>query len=191
MKKIVDTINQLPKWYGIGVIIIYSILCAELFSIINNIVLSSNDFTNNNIFVVLSRISYGITVLSQIIVWIIAAFLFHLMALLFNGKSQFKRFLFISSYPYIIPATVILIGIFLLDNVRISETKEIVNFLANNSSFKLVINLINYSFIIYYIFVSILIHYIYKIKYVYAILSVVIPIASIWIMAQLFGWVLY
>jgi len=190
MKKIISIINQLPKWYGIGVMIIYSILCAELFSTINRITIFNNDLANKNIFIVISRISYGITILSQIIIWIIAAFLFHLMALLFNGKSQLNKFLYVSTYSYIIPAIVILIGIFLIDGTPISETKDAANFLINNSSINLVMNLINYSFILYYILIAILIHYIYKIKYIYSILSVVIPVVSIWAIAQLSGWLL-
>jgi len=189
MRKFVNIINQLPKWYGIGIVLLYSLLIAEFYSIVIHLTVN-NDLIKNNLFIAFSRISYGVTVLSGIVIWLISNFLFHLTALLFNGHAQFKRFLISSSYLYIIPAIMILIGIFLLDGIHINNTVHAVEELMNNPSFKLAINLINISFIPYYAIVGIFIYYIYKIKLLYAILSVVIPIASIWGITLIVTWLL-
>jgi len=185
MKSIINNLEKVSKWYAIGLVILYSLLIAEFFSTINDLV-PINSAIDNKIITVILRISYIVTILSGIIVWIVSAFIFHLTALLFNGRSQFKRFLFVSSYPYIIMSIVIIAGIFLLDGVQISETEDAINVIANNTSFKLAINLLNLSTIPYYLMIVILIHYIYQIKYLYALLSVVIPIASIWGITELF-----
>jgi hypothetical protein len=145
-----------------------------------------SDYFTNEIFISISRINYALTVLSGIVVWIISTFLFHLTALLFNGHSPFNRFLFISSYFYLIPAIVIVICIFILEDVQITNIENVMIELMNNRSFKLSVHLINYSFIPYYAMIIILIHYIYQVKYIYALLSVVIPVGSMWVIAEMF-----
>jgi hypothetical protein len=126
------------------------------------------------------------TILFGIVVWIITNFLFHLTALLFNGQSTFNRFLFMATYPYIIPAIMVLVGIFTLDGLKVPNTEEALIFLMNNHTFRLAMNLISYSFVPYYLMLVILIHHVYQIKYVYAILSIVIPVVSIWLSTTLF-----
>ena len=183
MKEIISKILQLSKWYGIGTVIIYSLLIAEYFSTVNQLFLYSE---SNNIFIIISRISYIVIILFGVIVWIVSTFLFHLTALLFDGKSSFERLLFVSSYPYIIPATMILVGIFLLDGIQVPNSEDAVAFLIDNKIFKLTAILINYSFIPYYLIISLLIRYIHQIKYLYALLSVIIPVLSIWLITELF-----
>jgi hypothetical protein len=73
-----------------------------------------------------------------------------------------------------------------LDGLEISQTEDIAFFLANQPKFKLAVNLINYSFIPYYLIVAFFIRHIYRIKYIHAILSVAIPMVSIWAIAELF-----
>jgi hypothetical protein len=72
-----------------------------------------------------------------------------------------------------------------LDGVHIPDTKNVINVLKNNLSFKLAVNLVNFSFIPYYVIMSLLIHYIYQIKYIYAVLSVAIPVVSIWLISEI------
>jgi hypothetical protein len=87
MKKTVNLVMQLPKWYGIGIMLIYSILLAEFSSTL--IHLMPVDESWNSIFKIFTRINYGITILSGFVVWLITALLFHLTALLFNGHAAF------------------------------------------------------------------------------------------------------
>jgi hypothetical protein len=189
MKKLITNLEHLSKWYGTGIILLYSLLMAEFFSTVNHLFLVNNDLNSNSLFTIFSRINYSVTILSGIVVWIISMFIFHLTALLFNGKSSFKRFLYISSYPYIIPLCMILSGILLLDSSQIAKTEDVANSLVGNSSFQLAMNLINYSFIPYYLIIILMIHYVYQIKYLYAFLSVAIPIFSIWGIVELFKFI--
>jgi hypothetical protein len=55
-----------------------------------------------------------------------------------------------------------------------------------NSTVQLAINLLKYSVAPYYLIVAVFIRYIYQIKYLYAILSVVIPVIGIWLITELF-----
>ena len=185
MREIIAKILQVPKWYGIGVILLYSLLVAEFFSSINKLFIQT-ELVNNDILIIFSRISYVVMILSGVIVWIISTFLFHLTALLFDGKSSFGRFLFVSSYPYLIPVIMIFVGLFLLDEIQIPNSEDTMAFLKDNQTFKLSTTLINYSFIPYYLIIVVLIRYIHQIKYIYALLSVIIPVLSIWLITMLF-----
>ena len=126
------------------------------------------------------------TILFGIIVWAVMTFLFHLTALLFDGQAQFKRFLYISAYPYIVPAIMVFAGILLLDGIQIANTEDAAAELVNNASFKLAMNLINLSFIPYYMMIAVLIRYVYNIHFWKAVASVVIPIVSVWGITELF-----
>lgn len=55
------------------------------------------------------QLNYGLTIVSSIIVWILICLLFHLMALLFDGKTTFGSFLIVAAYPYFIPAVILLL----------------------------------------------------------------------------------
>jgi hypothetical protein len=143
----------------------------------------------NKVFEILTKINYGIIILSGFIVWLIMSLLFHLTALMFNGYASFGQIAYGTSYLYIIPSIMILIGIFLLDNIQISNTEDAMNVLLNSSSFKLTMNLINYSMVPYYLTVGFFIRHIYGIKYVYAFLSVIIPIVAIWLISELFKFI--
>jgi hypothetical protein len=187
MKKMIRLAIQLPKWYGVGIVFVYGLLLAEFVSSVNHLI--PIDETWSNIFEIMARISYWVTILSGVVVWLIMALLFHLTALLFNGQASFGHIARASSYPFIIPAVMILAGVFLLDGIDIPQTEEVINILPNHPRFKLAMGLINYSFIPYYLAVAVFIRYIYQIKYPFAILSVAIPVVSIWAITELFKWI--
>jgi hypothetical protein len=184
MKKVISLIVQLPKWYGAGVALVYSLLLAEFTSALNHLI--PIDEALNNIFEIMMRISYWATILSGIAVWLIMALLFHLTALLFNGHAAFDRVTRATSYPFIIPVMMILAGIVLLDGLEIPQAEDITTALANHPRFRLAMNLINYSFVPYYLIVAVFIRHIYQIKYLYAVLSIAIPVVSIWAITELF-----
>jgi hypothetical protein len=142
MNKFINYLSKLSKWYAIGIVLLYSLLIAELFSTIQSLSIV-NSLADNYLYVIFSRIGYVLAILSGVIVWIVSSFIFHLTALLFNGHSSFQRFLYVSPHSYIVPSIMILVAIFLLDNVQISNTEDALNALLNNSSFKLSMNLIN------------------------------------------------
>ena len=114
--------------------------------------------------------------------------LFHLTALLFDGQGKFGRLLMASSYPYIFSAYMILMGIFVLNGVETPNVpmgEEFTAALLKDPTFKLAMNLMNYSFVPCYLLIVIQIRYIYQIKYLYALLSVLVPVASVWMITEL------
>ena len=73
-----------------------------------------------------------------------------------------------------------------MDDIEVPQIEDITTFLMNQPKFKLAVNLINYSFWPYYLIVTVFIRHIYQIKYIYAALSVAIPVVSIWAITELF-----
>ena len=185
MKEIFVKLGNMPKWYGVGVVLLYSILLAEFFSALNTFI--QYDDSLNKIIELLLKVNYFATVAAGIVVWIILSLLFHLTVLLFDGYSSFTRFLYSSSYFYLIPGICILVAILILNHIPIESTSpDAIAMLQEHSSFKLAMALVNYSFIPYYLLCMILIHHLYKVRLRYAIASVVIPILSVWAITKLF-----
>jgi len=187
MKKIVSIIENLPILYGIGVILIYGLSLAEFSLAIMHLFPFENIFINT--FRIILGVSYVVNILWGFIIWVIYTLLFHLAAILLGGHATFKRTLFATSYPYIIPACMLFVGILLLDNVpqlNIGITEELLN---QNSTILLIKNLISYSFIFYYLSVVVLVRHIYKINYIKSLATVFIPVLFIWLITQLFRWI--
>lgn len=88
------------------------------------------------------------------------------------------------SYPYILPALIILLVIMLLDGIEIAQTDDVMKALQADNRFQQIVCLVNYSFIPYYVVVSCIIHYLYNLKWL--VLSVVIPVVSIYAVTELF-----
>lgn len=187
MEKLFIKLESLSKWYGIGVILIYSLLLAEFFSVLNNFVFTDDSL--NRIVSLLLRVNYVVTVAAGMVVWIIMSLLFHLMALLFNGYAPFSRFLYASAYFYLIPAVFILAAILILEPLISGAAGSDISSLQDNPTFKLSMLLVNYSFIPYYLLCIALIYYLYKVRLWYAAASVVIPIFSIWAVSRLFSFI--
>ena len=182
MKKLIVILEQIPQWYGCGIILLYSLLLAEFLSALHDLTPYNNDL--GGFLDVYYKINYISTIVSSIIIWIIMSLLFHLTTLLFNGCALFARFFYISSYFYLIPTTFIIIAIIVIGQIDISSSDLTV--LQNHPSFKLAMILVNYSYIPYYLLCMILIHHLYKVRLRYAIASVVIPILSVWAITKLF-----
>ncbi|MDR1372318.1 MAG: hypothetical protein LBJ17_04220 [Dysgonamonadaceae bacterium] len=186
MKKVINTLEQIPKWYALGIAVLYGFLFAEYFSTVSHLI-SPVGLENSGFYDVLIKIMYFVTAISGIVVWIVSTFFFHLTAVLFKGKARFKHFLKVSAYPYIVPAIIILIVILVLDRTQITNVtvENAATVLADNQQLKLATLLVNLSFVPYYAMIAILIHYIHGIKWLYAALSVIIPAGSAWAITQL------
>ena len=188
MKLFILNIERLPKWYGVSIVLIYGILFAEYTSTIARLLIIDESLIIFH--AAFLKINYFVVFLTSIILWLIITFLFHITALLFNGNSSFGRFLRISSYLCIIQTIILSISIFILDGMQNFSIENLTQEMLNNPLIQLAKYLMNSSFILCYLITAIFIHYIYKIKLVYGILSVVIPVASIWVASQLFTWLL-
>ena len=185
MKILFEAFVKLPKWYGIIIVLAYSALVAEYMLTLNEqFMFRSIEITG--VIKTFMQISFFVTILSGIVVWIVLCLLFHLTALLFNGKAVFGRFLIVSSYPYTLPALIIFLAIILLDGIDIVQTDDVMKALQDDSRFQLIVSLVNYSFIPYYLLVACIIHYLYNLKWLYALLSVAIPAVSIYAVTELF-----
>lgn len=187
MENIFIKLEALPKWYGVGIILVYSLLLAELFSGLNELAYGEGSF--NEIINLLLKANYIATIVAGIVIWIIMSLLFHLMALLFNGYAPFSRFLYASAYFYLIPAVFILAAILMLEPLISGAPGSDISSLQDNPTFKLSMLLVNYSFIPYYLLCIALIYYLYKVRLWYAAASVVIPIFSIWAVSRLFSFI--
>jgi hypothetical protein bfra3_00210 len=185
MRKFIESLVQLPKWYGFVVVLTYSTLMAVYMSDINTQYLL-HGMEISGILKIFLQLHFVLMILSSIVVWIVFCLLFHLTALLFNGKCRFGQFLKAAAYPYIIPAVFVFIAILMLDNVTITGVDDMVKALLKNERFQLIVKIVNYSFIPYYLIVSWIIHHLYRLKYPYAMLSVAVPIGAIWGVTELF-----
>lgn len=188
MKKIIEIIAGLPKWYGLAIILAYAILTAELVSFLMNIN-TSRDLLISGIFKIFMQINYVVVILSCIATWIILCLLYHLTALLFNGKTKFNKFLMAASYPFILPAIAIVVAIVMLERINVEQYGSITQLTEQDNSYKTAIAILNYSFISYYLLVACVIRYLYDIKWLYALLSVCMPIFSIYSITELFKYI--
>jgi len=182
-RRVVIEMELIPKWYGIVIVILYSLFLAEFVLAINQLSLPDN---TDEVFIILSKVNYVITILSGIVVWIVSAFIFHLAALLFDGKASFGKFLHTSSFPYAVPTIAFLFGLFFLDSIQISATEEIIPLLQQDITFNRILLGISLSFILYYLILIFIISSLYKIKIIYATFSIIIPSVSIWLISRLF-----
>lgn len=179
MNKFITILSRLPQWYGVAIIVIYSVLLTEFLSEIYSILPS---VSLGIFFEYMVNTSYIIAFLSGIITWIITIFVFHITALLFGGHSMFKEMLLISSYFYIIQIIAVIVSIFILEDLTVINLIE----LTDNPVYKLAQAVMDASFMLYYLFIVLLINKIYCINLLRATLSVFLPLGMIWGISILF-----
>lgn len=120
MRQIINVLLRLPKWYGLTIILIYSVMIAEFVKVLNTLFMVGG-IEKVALMEKIVQLNYGLTIVSSIIVWILICLLFHLMALLFDGKTTFGSFLIVAAYPYFIPAVILLFAVLLLDGISIKD----------------------------------------------------------------------
>ena len=76
MKRIINTLEKMPKWYGFLTILLYSLLLAE-FLITTNHLVNNNNLETDRLFVILARMSYIIIVLSAIVMVMLHSNIFY------------------------------------------------------------------------------------------------------------------
>ncbi|GIZ15605.1 YIP1 family protein [Capnocytophaga catalasegens] len=184
MQQFIEKIQKIPKGYAILVIVTYSFLITYFFYMLNQFYFS--EIERNSILSLMLKINYVVIFFSGIIVWIIMSLLFHLTALLFEGQGSFSKFLYTSSYFYLIPTLFIFVAIIILDYFEQDLPFQV---LQNHMYFKISIEIINYSYIPYYILNSFLIKEMYKIVFWKSIIVISIPIISIWAITVFFSWI--
>ncbi|MDC1727205.1 hypothetical protein [Phocaeicola vulgatus] len=87
MRQIINVLLRLPKWYGLTIILIYSVMIAEFVKVLNTLFMVGG-IEKVALMEKIVQLNYGLTIVSSIIVWILICLLFHLMALLFDDTVQ-------------------------------------------------------------------------------------------------------
>ena len=83
MRQIINVLLRLPKWYGLTIILIYSVMIAEFVKVLNTLFMVGG-IEKVALMEKIVQLNYGLTIVSSIIVWILICLLFHLMAFLFD-----------------------------------------------------------------------------------------------------------
>jgi hypothetical protein len=181
--KLIYNLEQLPKYCGWIIMLLYGVLFAEFCSTFNDKYYVAHNISEvSNIIDVFMKISYFVIIFSTIVIWFVSTFLFHIVALLLNGEGKYNLLLITSAYSYIIPVISFIAAIILLDSIELSAQMDFLN----DSKVKILKYLINGAYVPYYITLTVTIKYIYKISYLKSILVILIPIVSIWLITELF-----
>ena len=186
MKNIIEKILALPKWYGYCVMLIYAVLATEYMTEINSFFLKQG-IEVTSLFRTFMQLSYIAAILSSIAVIVVLALLFHLMALLLDGSQKFGKFLSATALTCIVPSICMLIAIILMDDINIDDSENTMSILLQSKRFQIAQYVVNGSFIPLYIIIASIIHYSYKTTWFRSCLSVIIPVISIWGVAELFS----
>lgn len=183
MKYLIYTILLLPKWISIVVLFIYCTLFAEFSTIITQFMQIPASI--ELLFQIVIKVQYVIIILGCFATWLVITFLFHLMAILCDGKSDFKSYAMVAAFLYFIPAIVILVELFVL-HFQLADL-HIANdplLLVNNMHFKYAQKIIYGSFILYYLCIIVTTRYVYKLNWLCAIICVLTPISVIGVVAE-------
>lgn len=186
MKKTVEKIATLPKWYGLCIVLIYAVLTAEYMSDINSFFLKQG-IEATSVLKFFLGFSYVTSIFASIAIWVVLALLLHLSALLLNGEQKFGKFLLATSLPYIIPAVCMFVAILMMDGIDVGNGEHVMETLMQSDRFQTITWIVNGSFVPFYIIIACSIHYLYEINWIRSFLSVIIPIASIWGVTELFS----
>ena len=166
------------------IVVLYALLQAKFFISMMNL---KSFGLEQEAFVVFNVIFFLVFVLSAIIVWIILSLVFHWTALLFDGASDFKNFLFFSGYGFGAIAITYLVVLFLYmtgipKGLAIEQMQQDV-------SFKNSLVLINIGFMIYYAWIVYAMYFLHKLGIVKSIASVACPMLLYFILTQLFSYI--
>lgn len=190
MKDIFISFEKMP-WVIAGcLIVVHGFLLAEYTAIFTKLIASAYDEALYPIVQIVSKINYTWVWVYSIVTWIITSFMFHLAAIIMDGRSNFKNFLKLSAYPYLIPMVVICMGIMCMQPGQISlSAGSDISSLIFNGSLHTFASIIGLSYIIMYGWVIILVHHVYQISYIKSIVSVIMPVSSLWIFSKLLEWI--
>ena len=180
MRKVIENITKLPKWYGIIIVLMYGIFTAECSTFLCNYIKTSFSEISNIVDVIL-RFTYLINVLTAFAMWITGCLMFHITALLLGGKQEMLKFLYASAYPVVILIMATSMSILLLDNITLDcKPDEIEFFLQGNEYFQLSKYIVNISYLLYLLIIVVFVHYLYNLKWYNSVFAVFSPVGTIY-----------
>ena len=180
MKKIIENISKLPKWYGLIIVAVYGILTTEYAKFVFNIVRNSSpDFSEIIDTIIVA--TYVIGILTAFATWIVGSLIFHITALIFGGKQEWTVFLSSSAYSGIFLIVATIISIMLTENIQLNcRPEEIVSILQSNEKVRMASAVMDGSTVLCLCVITIFVHYLYNIKWYKAMLSVFLPTGTIY-----------
>ncbi|WP_149242055.1 YIP1 family protein [Dyadobacter sp. 32] len=166
------------------VVVLYALLQARFFISMMNL---KSFGLEQKALVVFNVVFFLVFVLSAIIVWVILSLVSHWTALLFDGTSDFKSFLFFSGYgfgaiaiTYVVVLFVYMAGI--PKGLPIEQVQQ-------NMLFKNALVVINIGFILYYLWIVYSVYFLHKLSVFKSIASVACPMLLYFILTQLFSYI--
>lgn len=188
MIKIESQTDKMSNYLVITVVLTHGLIMAEYITDFSKRVLEiqAGQLINSRFFIYIMSFGFLFMVASAIVIWIISSFLFHLMAILFDGQSTFKAFKKYSGLLYIFPALGFAVACVLSDRIQL-PTKNTAEFLKSDTTFQTINWIINISSIVYYVLLIPIIKYLYRINWLKSIGAILLPIASIYLFGQLFA----
>jgi len=185
--KIKSTQNKVSIFWAVGLVFLYSLLMAEYFDTVNKEVISLQDI-DISIYSYISTFNFILTILTVFSVWLISSFLFHLFAFLLNGDIEvdFKFFIKYTGILYVFPAFGFAVSIYLFGNLNLPQIGTL-EFLEANKTMVIIGWIINISSLLVFILVIVLRKYLYKVNWLEAVGSFIIPIGLIYILSLYFS----
>lgn len=179
--------EKIPKYWVLGIVLIYSLLMSEYLNTVSKEVSSiKGGITNFSIYQYIATFNFFITISSAFVVWIISSFLFHIFAILLGGIADFKAFIKYSGLVYIFPAIGFAICLFLFASVEIPKN-NIEMFFKSNSSLIAISWIINISSTLCFVLLVPIIKYLYNVNWLKSIGAIAIPIGSIYLLSEFFA----
>jgi len=186
MNKIIDS-KRLPLYWSIGIVLVYSLLMSQYFITLNQkIFLNQVQVTNNSILSYLTTINFFMIIGLSFVVWTISSLMFHVFAMLFDGRYSYKKFIKLTGLCYIFPLIGYLMAIILIEKIEFPKN-NISFFIESNRLISLINWIINISSGFAFAFIIPIIKYQYQINWLKSIGSILIPLGSIYVLGQFFA----
>ncbi len=183
MKKNIFKIENIPQFWVISLILIYGLLLAEFSNTLNSKIFSDQ---LDSVYSIFMNITCFVVIAMTFAIWLISSFLFHMFAILFNGKGQFREFLKLTGLFHAFSTIVLLILIFMVKDLELTQS-HISRIFETNQTMRNISLILNITGFGYYIMIIPITKYFYKINWGKAIGALVIPIGSIYLLGQFFS----
>jgi len=178
--------EKIPKYWGVSIVLIYSLLMTVYFDIVGEEVSSINSgIANLRMYQYISIFNFFIAIVSAFVIWVMSSLLFHLVSILLAGVAEFKDFLKYSGLLYVFPVIGFSICLFLFKSVEIPKD-NIEIFLKSNKTMIVIGWIINISSSLCFVLLIPVIKYLYKVSWLKAIGAIVIPIGAISLLGMFF-----
>lgn len=178
MKNFFQKLVALPMWYSIAIVVVFSLLSAEMARELQMPILAAQPQTSDPMVLKIATITTFVGgVFSGFFSWALFAVLYHVFALLFGGKIKIKSMFKIAGLSFLVQIPFLIAQILIIQDVVIPEGFDVLNDFANLEPVKIVSTLNYIASVPYYALMICAVRYVYEIKWWRAFLAVAIPSA--------------